>query len=313
MLKNLPGKIYFYGDLEFQSNNNKANIAIANYQTKFDWVLMAAVANKQNSLGKLRCVMNRNIRNIPFFGLLFKLRQFIFESSNKCKEPNFTCMLEHLKKLDFPIWFLIFPENKRFSNKTKQIISLNTKFAIEHQLPVFSHVLLPKIDVTHAALCSFIDRLYSFNDYTIAYTRSSNRNTRSSIKAPSLNQIFEDDSLEIHILMKCFSKEKLMKNLRATETVDIKLRDNVFEFLINIFHQKDKKLNNFFSNPPEYLVNSSESNLQMFNLKFKNVMPGFMLFSLTNLFVIYFNYFSNNRKLILKVYLIGAFISFIRV
>ncbi len=34
---------------------------------------MAAVANKQNSLGKFRSVINRNLKNIPFVGLLFRL------------------------------------------------------------------------------------------------------------------------------------------------------------------------------------------------------------------------------------------------
>lgn len=78
-----------------------------------------------------------------------------------------------MKKIDFPVWFMIFPESKRFNLKTKQILALNRKFSIEHQLPEFNHVLIPKIDVTHAALCNFIDRLDVFYDFTIVYKDSS--------------------------------------------------------------------------------------------------------------------------------------------
>ena len=84
-----------------------------------------------------------------------------------------------MKKIDFPVWFLIFPESKRFKHKTKQILALNRKFSIEHQLPEFNHVLIPKIDITHAALCNFIDRLDVFYDFTIVFKDSTNANDYS--------------------------------------------------------------------------------------------------------------------------------------
>ncbi len=219
-----------------------------------------------------------------------------------------------MKRIDFPVWFLIFPENKRFSYKSPQIISMNRKFSIEHQLPVFTHVLLPKVDVTHAALCTFIDRLENFYDFTIAYTESAGSSGRRfSIKAPSLSEIFVNKSIEIHVLMRHFSKEKLMKSLNATDIRDVSLRDNVVQFLIDIFHQKDVNMENFFLNSPDYLqCNKQESKLQLFNLKFRNIIPGLVFFTASNLAFIYLNT-NSGRKVYVQAYLIGALLSCLRV
>ncbi len=35
--------------------------------------MIGGIANRQNSLGKVRSVLNQRINNIPFFGFLFKM------------------------------------------------------------------------------------------------------------------------------------------------------------------------------------------------------------------------------------------------
>ena len=72
---------------------------------------------------------------------------------------------------------MIFPENKRYNCKSQEIITLNKKFSTEHNLPDFTHVLIPKIEITHACLCSFLSKLNCVYDVTIAYrdcTKTSN-------------------------------------------------------------------------------------------------------------------------------------------
>jgi len=191
---------------------------------------------------------------------------------------------------------------------------MNKKFSIEHQLPVFKHVLLPKIDVTYAALCSFIDRLDNFCDFTIAYTESTGgSDNRFSIKTPSINQIFVNKSIEIHILMRHFSKEKLMKSLHATDIRDLSQRDKVVQFLIEIFHQKDVNLENFILNSPDYLeTQKQESTLQLFNLQLGGILPGLVFFTASNLAFIYLNT-TSFRKVLVQAYLIGALLSCLRI
>ena len=90
--------------------------------------------------------------------------------------------MQSMIKMSFPVWLLIFPEKKKFNIKSNEIISLSKKFSIEHHLPIFTHILMPQVDVTHAALCVFFEKLDFFDDFTVAYTKTSEEKANILIK-----------------------------------------------------------------------------------------------------------------------------------
>lgn len=301
--------INFYGDLEYFSRKYENSIAISNYQTEFDWLLLAAIANKQECLGRLRCVMSKNMRNIPFVGFLCRRRQFIFENK-KSDANNFERLMKCMKKIDFPVWFLIFPESKKFSNKSDKILSLNTKFAIEHKLPVYSNVLMPRIDTTHAAVCTFIDRLDVFYDFTVAYTQTTANGRNHLIKAPSLSEILDDKSIEVHVLMRYYSREKLLSCLNSLDSTELISREEVVQFLVDTFYQKDRNLENLFLNSSESSHVAKGTNGELFGLKLRSLIFGFLFYSLPTLFYLRT---SIGQKVFLRIYAVGVIASLLKI
>ena len=206
-----------------------------------------------------------------------------------------------MEKIKFPVWFLIFPENKQFKHKTKEILSLNRKFAVEHQLPAFSFVLMPKVEVTHAALHSFINRLDDLYDFTIVY-KDNSVEAIADEHVPCFNQMLYSKSIEIHVLIRHFSKEKLLACLSVKDFIEVKKREQILEFLIGLFYQKDKNLENFYTNPREMHKYSSMANLDLLNLNLKSVVPGFLFFSITSLLLLNSKI---GRKIFVRAYLFG--------
>jgi len=239
-------------------------------------------------------------RFILISNIFFKKRNFAFY-----QQPlNFEYLVDTLKKVPEPIMFMIFPENKRYNCKSQEIITLNKKFSTEHNLPDFTHVLIPKIEITHACLCSFLSKLNCVYDVTIAYrdcTKTSNNLVSQTI--PSYNDLFKNESkYEIHVHMKRISKEELIQtDLINFDSVDLNLnysRDKTAQFLINLFYKKENNLDIFYRND----LKSKESDLKRVcsrQLSFKSILPGFIFYSSFSIFLLNFKL---GRRIFIRTY-----------
>ena len=195
--------------------------------------------------------------------------------------------------------FMIFPENKRYNCKSQEIITLNKKFSTEHNLPDFTHVLIPKIEITHACLCSFLSKLNCVYDVTIAYrdcTKTSNNNNNNLISQiiPSYNDLFKNESkYEIHVHMKRISKEELIQ----TDLINFS-RDKTAQILINLFYKKENNLDIFYRND----LKSKESDLKRVcskQLSLKSILPGFLFFSSISILLLNFKL---GRRIFVRTY-----------
>ena len=148
--------------------------------------------------------------------------------------------MRSMRQVNTPIWFVIFPENKKYNYRCKEILTLNKKFSAEHRLPEFSQVLIPKIETTHAAICSYLENIDAIYDITIAY-RDLNELDIKFI--PSFNQMLKQNTYEIHVHMKRITKEELIKT--DLNDFDFDSRDKTAQFLINLFSKKEKNLDIF--------------------------------------------------------------------
>lgn len=217
-------------------------------------------------------------------------------------------MISSFKKIENPIWFLIFPENKRYNIKSKEILALNRKFSVEHKLPEFTHVLIPKIEITHTALCCLMPRLDAIYDITIAYRNTNTLdNEAEEPEVPSFNDLLgANNKYELHVHMKRIAKEELIKT--DLHEFDINSRDKTAQFLINLFYKKDKNMDIFYRNDLKCQHEMTKAtNLCSRNLSFISVLPGALFFSTGTFFMLYTKL---GRSIFIKTYAYTSILTF---
>ncbi len=211
-----------------------------------------------------------------------------------------------MSRVNIPIWFVIFPENKKYNYRCKEILTLNKKFSAEHKLPEFSNVLIPKIETTHAAICSYLKKINAIYDITIAYRDLKEPSTFIKF-VPSFNQILKSNTYEIHVHIKRITKEELIKT--DLKSFDFDSRDKTAQFLINLFFKKDKNLDIFYHN--DLKANNEMTRATNFcekNLNFLSIVPGVVIFSSLSVLLL------NNRlgrKLFIKTYAFSSVLTYI--
>lgn len=119
-------------------------------------------------------------------------------------------------------------------------------------------------------------------------------------------QILEDKSIQVHVLMRRFSKEELLAELKCDD-MDIDSKAKTADFLISLFYQKDKNLENFYSNSVSDGVKRDYR--ELFDLRFKNIIFGFSAFSLSSLYLLRTD---RGRKLFCEIYMFGTLMSLLR-
>lgn len=219
---------------------------------------------------------------------------------------SFNALIESLRKVEKPIWFLIFPENKKYNTRSKEILALNRKFTIEHKLPEFSHVLIPKIEMTHAALCSLMEKIDAIYDITIAY-RDCNESRSGLITIPTFNDLLREDNYEIHVHMKRIPIDELIRT--DLHDFDINSRDKTAQFLINLFYKKDKNLDIFYRNDlrcTNEICNRSNSCTK--NINFLSVLPGVLFFSSISILLLNTRL---GRRIFIKTYTYSSILTYV--
>ena len=212
-----------------------------------------------------------------------------------------------MRRVNVPIWFVIFPENKKYNVRCKEILTLNQKFSAEHKLPEFSHVLIPKIEATHAAICSYLEKIDAIYDITIAYRSLKEPNIDIQF-VPSFNQLLKNNTYEIHVHMKRIAKEELIKT--DLNSFDFDSRDKTAQFLINLFFKKDKNLDIFYHNDlkANNKMTRRATNFNERNLSFFSILPGVIIFSSLSVLIL------NNRlgrKLFIKTYAFSSVFTYV--
>lgn len=106
--------------------------------------------------------------------------------------------------------------------------------------------------------------------------------------------------------MRRFSKEELLAELKC-DNMHVDSKAKTADFLISLFYQKDKSLENFYSNSVSDGV--IRDNRELFDLRFKSIIFGFSVFSLSTLYLLRTG---KGRKLFCEIYMFGAFMSLLR-
>ena len=212
-----------------------------------------------------------------------------------------------MKKIAAPFWFHIFPECKKFDMRHKQIFLLNRKFSVEHQLPEFTNVLIPKVEIFHAALCAFVTEMDALYDLTIVY-KTDQAYSHEDWKVPTFTELLQRKPFEVHCLIKRYSKEQLIQYWKIDEDIEKMYRDNTAEFLMNLFERKDKSINVFYQKSDQFMSDESIPKYQLQKINFISILPGMILFTSSAIILFKSRFFNRN---FLKAYLCGSLFSLI--
>jgi lysocardiolipin and lysophospholipid acyltransferase len=125
------------------SKPGKFNIVISNHRTRIDWMLLWMLFAKTDLLFTLKIVLKGELSSTPFFGWTMQTFRFLFLSRKwEADKVHFDKVFKYMKLHDERATFLIFPEGSDLSPSN---IEKSSKYAEEKKLPVFKHVLNPRV------------------------------------------------------------------------------------------------------------------------------------------------------------------------
>lgn len=209
----------------------------------------------------------------------------------------------YYSKLDLPSWIFIFPEGTRYNPENSELITLSHKYAAEHDLPQYSHVLIPRIRGTYLALNLLKDKINAIYDITIAYSnfdKDLNENTR----APSLTDIMKYGGSEIHVHVNRLTIDTLNRIYKSNDENDFISEKDCAKWLIDSFSKKDNMLRMFYSN--NYSLDDKKGHLA--RLPLRKTLPALILFTSS---IIALLSTKRGRKVYFGIYLYGTLFSFL--
>lgn len=147
----------------------KFNIVISNHRTRIDWMLLWMLFAKTDLLFTLKIVLKGELSSTPIFGWTMQTFRFLFLSRKwEADKVHLDKVFRYMKLHDERATFLIFPEGSDLSQSN---IDRSSKYATENHLPVFKHVLNPRVTgllaMKNMIGAENIDRIF---DITMGYS-----------------------------------------------------------------------------------------------------------------------------------------------
>ena len=235
----------------------------------------------------------------------------IFIKRNKSdSDYNYTYLRSSIANQVPPFWVSLFPEQTKIDSirNKASLFALNRKFLIEHDLPQFSYVLMPRIAIAHELITGLIDKLDAIYDLTIAYTfkSSSDEISKFELKMPTLIELLSSQkTFEVHLHLNRLNRQDLDKlsasyvtkevisqevtqdddQTSAAATQLVKERDTTAKVLIDLFIKKDRNLENFISNVSDLYAGNPLLTKKYFwsntLISIRDILPVFFIFSTT--------------------------------
>ncbi|XP_076815092.1 1-acyl-sn-glycerol-3-phosphate acyltransferase epsilon-like [Clavelina lepadiformis] len=191
-------EIFISGDIPKEKENV---ILICNHQCTMDWIVTDVLSIRQNMVGNLRYVFKDSIKYMPLYGYVFGVHGGVFvRRDGLYNERNMKKVLNGLIQSEVDMYFVIFPEGTRFSEKREKLLQKSQAYAIENDLRPLNQVLTPRIKAFHCAITSmrkYVDAVY---DATIIYDEKDRPKTASvRPSAPNMWRFLVSSSPQIYI------------------------------------------------------------------------------------------------------------------
>ena len=195
-------RIHCYGDAPTPGQRGEYSVMFSNHPTELDWMYLWNWLYRYGDLTQLKIVMKGSLRRAPIIGWALQLACHLFLARDWDKDQKHVQrLIQHYRRAMQPpsptirslfdsllgrpsLQLLIFPEGTNMRPAAKE---RSDKFAVEHNLPPYTHVLHPRTtgfvyimdQLTAAEATQQTDeqaKLRSVYDMTVAFpgTRCSN-------------------------------------------------------------------------------------------------------------------------------------------
>lgn len=232
LLRMFGVKIFVSGD---HISPYESAVLVMNHRTRVDWNFLWAAMYQAYlpnvAMHRLKFILKDPIRHIPGPGWIMQMNGFIYITRRWQEDlGRLSRTLDYLVALGRRTQLLIFPEGTDFTKTSKQ---KSDKYALQHQLPLYSFTLHPKTTgfsflVRHLQQATYLDAVY---DLTIAYPDYVPQSEVDLIKGklpsevhfyieriPSIDVPAHDTVLREWLEDRWSKKEQLLKQFYQTKT-----------------------------------------------------------------------------------------------
>jgi len=205
---------------------NKENaIVLSNHQDMSDIPVIFRLARRKKRLGDLKWFVKDSLKYFPGVGWGMYFLDCLFIKRNWTSDKGLIkSVFASVLKNKIPLWVVTFAEGTRVKPHK---IEASQKFAAKRNLPKLNHVLLPRTKgfvATCEGLGGHVDAVY---DLTIGYETG----------VPTIFQWSKGYVKNVHLHVKRFSLNELPKD-----------NQELSDWLINLYVEKDKLLEDFYQN-----------------------------------------------------------------
>lgn len=155
--------------LQRPTRPGKFNIVIANHRTRIDWMLLWPLFAQTDLLFTLKIVLKGELSSMPLFGWTMQTFRFLFLSRKwDVDRVHLDKIFAYMKRHGERATFLIFPEGTDLSPSN---VAKSSKYAADNGLPVFQHVLNPRLTGLLAMKNMIgVENIENVFDVTMGYT-----------------------------------------------------------------------------------------------------------------------------------------------
>jgi 1-acyl-sn-glycerol-3-phosphate acyltransferase len=198
-------------------------IVIANHQQMSDTLFIFFFALEKERLGDLKWFAKDVVKYFPGVGWGLHFVDCIFVKRNWTRDrDSIAKTFSKFKKEDIPLWLVSFSEGTRI---TPEKLEKSQEYAVDHNLTVTDHVMLPRTKGFVASINGLRDHIDAVYDITIGYPDG----------VPTMWQYLKGMAKQAHFHIRRFPVEELPES-----------QDELSKWLINRFQEKDSLLDIFY-------------------------------------------------------------------
>jgi len=250
--KKHKGRITYSGD-EIPEKENA--IVVVNHRSWDDFILVNSVAFRKRTVKSLKYFAKDSLKFLPGFGWGMYLMGQIFVKRNWTSDKKMIDKaFNGIKENKEPVWIITYLEGTRFTEKK---LIQSHEFAKERDLPLFKHVLIPRVKGLIASVNAFRNSHVKYiYDFTLAYSHKE----KGFGVLPSISTILSQDisDYQFHIHIRRFPIE----SIPVTD-------EEIYQWAIDLFKYKDDLLEKLKQNWTNGIEIIDEEKMEWKGLQFE--------------------------------------------
>lgn len=212
-------------------------VLVCNHRSWVDTFILMSLARDSGIQGSLRFVADKQLLKLPVFGLIAAILDVVFlierkAATSRAPLSRAYSRLRHYGQCGIPFWLIVYAEGYLRSAKK---LADGKQFAESRGLTPLKHLLQPRTKGFVAAVSALRNELDCVYDVTIAYGDKPYDDVSPNAAELYLTPTSKDRV--VNVLVNRIPIENVPND-----------EDEAKEWLYNLYQEKDRKLDEFFTN-----------------------------------------------------------------